>query len=100
MVNCEQSKKLTNKELFIKRDEMEETEEDEFYYADLEGLKAIDQKNKQLGNVVAVHEFGAGVFLEIFLNQKKDSEFFAFNKESIINVDLKNSILKLNYQGE
>jgi 16S rRNA processing protein RimM len=40
-------------------------EADEFYLADLVGLEAVDPAGAALGQVAAVHDYGAGASLEI-----------------------------------
>ena len=57
---------LNGVELFIDRDQLpdEELEDDEFFIADLVGLSVIEDGAKT-GEVVAVHNFGAGDLLEI-----------------------------------
>jgi 16S rRNA processing protein RimM len=57
--------RLTNTRLFIDRDRLPEPEEDEFYLADLLGLSAQDAAGGLLGTVAQVHDYGAGVSLEI-----------------------------------
>ena len=39
--------------------------ENEYYYADLIGLPAVDRQGKSVGIVVAVENYGAGDLLEI-----------------------------------
>ncbi len=65
--------RLTNTELFIPRDALAETAADEFYLADLVGLSARDVRGAALGQVTAVHEYGAGSSLEIRLNDTSRS---------------------------
>lgn len=58
---------LNGVELFIDRSQLpdEELEEDEFFIADLVGLAAHDEAGAKIGDIVAVHDFGAGDLLEI-----------------------------------
>lgn len=58
---------LNGLELFIERDNLpdDELDDDEFYYADLEGLEAVDSEGKSYGAVSAVYDFGAGDLLEL-----------------------------------
>jgi 16S rRNA processing protein RimM len=51
--------------LYLHRDALPPTEEDEFYHADLIGLEAVLSDGTPLGPVRAVHDFGAGDTLEI-----------------------------------
>ena len=56
---------LTNAELSVPRDVLPAEEEGEFYLDDLVGLLVIDGDGAARGEVVAVHDFGAGEVLEI-----------------------------------
>ena len=56
---------LKGTRLYVERSVLPETEENEYYHADLIGLQAQDTDGQQLGAVVAVHEYGAGDILEI-----------------------------------
>ena len=56
---------LRGTELFAERDRLPTPEEDEFYHADLIGLTAVGTDGAEVGTVRAVHDFGAGDFLEI-----------------------------------
>ncbi|MGB3456283.1 MAG: ribosome maturation factor RimM [Litorimonas sp.] len=56
---------MKSTKLFVPRDALPETEEEEYYYSDLLGLAVEDQDGTVLGQVQAVHEFGAGDTLEI-----------------------------------
>ena len=57
--------RLTNRRLYIERARLPAPDDDEFYLADLIGLAAFDQQGRDLGRVTAVHDHGAGAFLEI-----------------------------------
>lgn len=56
---------LTDLNLYLSRTALPEPEEDEFYLADLEGLRAETREGATLGRVIAVRNFGAGDILEI-----------------------------------
>lgn len=56
---------LKGTRLLVERECLPETEEDEFLYADLVGLRAEGLDGASLGTVKAVHDFGAGALLEI-----------------------------------
>jgi len=57
--------RLTGTKLFVERDALPPTEEDEFYLADLVGLDAFGPDGRPLGRVAAVEDFGAGAFLTL-----------------------------------
>jgi 16S rRNA processing protein RimM len=59
------AERLTNMKLFVPRARLPETEEHEYYHADLIGLRAEDEDGNEIGAVIAVHNFGAGDILEI-----------------------------------
>ena len=59
------AEKLVNTRLYIERAKLPPPEEDEFYLADLVGLAATAPEGGALGRVAAVHDYGAGVSLEI-----------------------------------
>ncbi|HML11118.1 MAG TPA: ribosome maturation factor RimM [Stellaceae bacterium] len=51
--------------LYAPRAALPATEEDEFYHADLVGLAAVLRDGTELGEIIAVHDFGAGDMIEI-----------------------------------
>jgi 16S rRNA processing protein RimM len=59
------AEKLTNTKLFIDRSALPPADDDEFYLADLIGIAATDPAGGSLGTVSVVHDYGAGVSLEI-----------------------------------
>lgn len=56
---------LRGTRLYVDREALPPPEEDEFYHADLIGLRAEKPDGTPLGMVRAVHDFGAGDVLEI-----------------------------------
>ncbi|MDB5608647.1 MAG: rRNA processing protein RimM [Bradyrhizobium sp.] len=61
----EDAERLNGVELYIARDKLPATDEDEYYHADLIGLAAVNAANEPLGRVIAIHNFGAGDIIEI-----------------------------------
>ena len=61
----ESAQALNGVELYLARNKLPAPEEDEFYLADLEGLRAETATGEVIGRVVAVRNFGAGDILEI-----------------------------------
>ena len=57
--------KLVNVRLYVERERLPAPAEDEFYHADLIGLAAVTPEGRAVGRVTAVHDYGAGVSLEI-----------------------------------
>lgn len=93
----EDADKLRGKELFIERDQLPALDEDEgeYYYEDLIGLKAINHNSdKEAGEVIAVHNFGAGELLEI---RAKSGETYLlpFNDSHAPEVDLDVGLVRI-----
>ncbi|MBB1090972.1 ribosome maturation factor RimM [Rhodopseudomonas palustris] len=61
----EEAERLNGLELYVPRDRLPPTEDDEYYHADLIGLPAITPAGEPLGRVLAIHNFGAGDIIEI-----------------------------------
>jgi len=56
---------LKGTRFYVARAVLPETEADEFYHADLIGLRAENEGGETLGTVRAVHDHGAGTLIEI-----------------------------------
>jgi len=61
----DEAERLNGLELYVAREKLPATEEDEYYHADLIGLAAVTAAGAPLGRVVAIHNFGAGDIIEI-----------------------------------
>ena len=61
----EDAERLNGVELYVAREKLPATDEDEYYHADLIGLAAVNTANEPLGRVIAIHNFGAGDIIEI-----------------------------------
>jgi 16S rRNA processing protein RimM len=61
----EQAERLNGVELFVAREKLPATDDNEYYHADLIGLAAVTTTDEPLGRVVAIHNFGAGDIIEI-----------------------------------
>jgi 16S rRNA processing protein RimM len=61
----EEAEPLNGIELYVAREKLPATEDDEYYHADLIGLAAVTTASAPLGRVVAIHNFGAGDIIEI-----------------------------------
>ncbi|WP_424628937.1 ribosome maturation factor RimM [Bradyrhizobium sp. SYSU BS000235] len=83
------AERINGIELYIPRDRLPETEEGEYYHADLIGLQAIDAKGGNIGKVLAIHNFGAGDIIEIAPAQGP-TLLLPFNDTVVPTVDLAN----------
>ena len=61
----EEAERLNGVELYVAREKLPATREDEYYHADLIGLAAVNATGEPLGRVIAIHNFGAGDIIEI-----------------------------------
>jgi 16S rRNA processing protein RimM len=82
------AERLANVKLFVPRDRLPATVTDEFYHADLIGLTAVTADGRQLGTVVAVHDFGAGNILELRHESKRDTVMLPFTSATVPVVDI------------
>jgi len=73
--------------LHVDRDRLPDTGEEEFYHADLIGLRAERLDGADLGSVVAVHDFGAGDVLEV-KGADGRTEMLPFTKAVVPTVDV------------
>jgi 16S rRNA processing protein RimM len=78
---------LKGVELFVTRDALPETADEEFYHADLIGLEAQDAEGRMLGKVAALHNYGAGDVVEI-IRPDGDSVLLAFTRETVPTIDI------------
>ena len=78
---------LKGVQLFVARDALPATEEDEFYHADLVGLDARDSEGRSLGKVAAIHNFGASDVIEL-TRADGDSVHLAFTRETVPHIHI------------
>ena len=78
---------LNGQALYISRDSLPDTDEDEYYFSDLVGLKAIHVDGSDFGEVVEAEDYGAGAFLEVATKQH-GRVLVPFTKACVPNVDL------------
>jgi 16S rRNA processing protein RimM len=79
---------LTNVTLYVPRDRLPAPQEDEFYHADLVGLRAETADGGCVGHVVAVQNFGAGDLLEIAVTESRETLLVPFTKAVVPVIDV------------
>jgi 16S rRNA processing protein RimM len=82
---------LNGIELFAAREALPAPGEEEFYHADLIGLRVENEQSEVLGTVIALHNFGAGDILEIAPSpgaQDKATAMLAFTRVLVPIVDV------------
>lgn len=83
----EEAEAVAGLRLHIARERLPPASEGEFYIEDLIGLSAFDLTGAPLGRLVAVHDFGAGEFLELFADEK-DPLYIPFSNAAVPSIDL------------
>jgi 16S rRNA processing protein RimM len=82
------AERLCNTDLYVLRERLPAPEPDEFYHADLIGLRAQDTAGRPIGAVVAVHNFGAGDILEIAPEAGGDTLMVPFSIAAVPSVEI------------
>ncbi len=80
---------LKGTELYVKRSALPEIDAEEFYHADLVGLRAEDTEGRAMGVVRALHNFGAGDVIEL-MRDDGDEVFLPFTREVAQEIDIVN----------
>jgi 16S rRNA processing protein RimM len=82
-----QAETLKGQQLFVARASLPEPAADEFYLADLVGLRVEDVAGAHLGKVRAVHNFGAGDIIEL-ARAGGGTDFIPFNSSVTREIDV------------
>ena len=78
---------LRGTDLFVPRAALPSPPENEYYHADLIGLRAEDTQGRALGAVHAIHNYGAGDVIEI-LRADGDTVLLPFTRETVPRIDI------------
>ncbi len=78
---------LKNVELFVARDALPDPAAEEFYHADLIGLRAQDAEGRQIGVIRAIHNYGAGDVLEL-ARDGGGTLLLPFSREFVPTIDI------------
>jgi 16S rRNA processing protein RimM len=84
----EEADALRGVSLFADRDALPSLPDNEFYHADLIGLTVLDTGGRELGRVIAVHNHGAGDFLEVNGPELNAPALLPFTRAAVPTVDL------------
>jgi 16S rRNA processing protein RimM len=83
------AERLANTKLYVPRERLPQpAEPDEFYHADLIGLRAVDRAGIDCGTVVAVHNFGAGDLIELKSAASAQTELLPFDSVTVPEIDI------------
>lgn len=85
---------LKGTELYASRSALPDLKEEEFYHADLIGLKVKDKKSSEIiGRVNALYNFGANDIIEIKVNATGKLEMLPFNKQYVPEINIKDGFI-------
>lgn len=81
---------LNGTDLFVERANLSDADldEDEYFYADLEGLEAFDEFGASWGIIKAIFDFGGGDLIELQAKGEK-SVIIPFTQAAVVDVDIK-----------
>jgi len=82
------AERLVNTRLYVERKLLPAPEEDEFYLADLVGLTATGPRGDPLGRVAVVHDYGAGISLEIAGEGEGPALIVPFTRACVPEIDV------------
>ena len=75
--------------LYVERERLPATGEQEWYEADLIGLAAVDRDGRDWGKVMAFHDFGAGRTMEVSGGSaSRHSVMLPFTDEAVPEIDV------------
>ena len=87
MTTRTQAEVLKGTELFIKRKVLPQTDDEEYYHADLLGLNVYNRDGKKMGVVKAIHNFGAGDIVEVVIAETENTVLIPFNNNTVPEID-------------
>src|ERR1041384_3836253 len=87
-------------ELYVPRSALPPGEEQEFYHADLIGLRAEDEVGRTIGKVIAIHNFGAGDVIEIEREDGGGTVLMPFTREIVPSIDIAENRIVIAAQEE
>ena len=85
----DQAEALKNRRLYVARGRLPEPDEDEFYHADLIGLRAETADGATIGTVLAVQDFGGGDLIEVKFAGSSRTAYLPFTRAVVPVVDVK-----------
>jgi len=94
----EQAVSLVGLQIFVGRDQLPETDEDEYYWSDLEGLEVKTTHGELLGRVERLMETGANDVLVIRGNREHLVPFI--QGQYVTRVDLEDGTIEVDWDPE
>jgi 16S rRNA processing protein RimM len=84
---------IAGTKLYITREMLPSSNENEYYHADLVGLQVLDTDKNVKGKILEIHNFGAGDIIEMVIPDAKSTIFLPFEEEFIIEINLEQKFL-------
>ncbi|MCR4658203.1 MAG: ribosome maturation factor RimM [Lachnospiraceae bacterium] len=89
------SERLRGKSLYVSREDAVSLEEDEYYIADLLGMRVIDEEGKELGSIKDVYDGRGANDVYIVETAAKKEILIPAIKDCILSVDVKSMVMKV-----
>ena len=84
----EEAEALKGTRLYAPRSALPDLPEDEYYHADLIGMRVVGLSGEAYGRVKALQNYGAGDFLEVSTPDRKSPALLPFTREAAPHVDV------------
>jgi len=88
VVDRDAAERLTNVRLYVARERLPPPAPEEFYHADLIGLRAESRDGTELATIVGIHDFGAGDLLELRAAGASNTVMMPFTDATVPVVDI------------
>ncbi len=79
---------LRGTKLYVERSRLPEPDEDEIYHADIIGITVRREDGSEVGEIIAIQNFGASDLLEIRLKDEQRTEFVPFTQDFVPELDI------------
>ncbi len=92
----EEADALRGTKLHVARSRLPDLPEDEFYTADLVGLRVLDTEGSEIGRITAVLNHGAGDLLEVGRDESGPGILLPLTRANVPTIDLSNGFIVIN----
>ncbi len=82
--------RFRSKELIVSREDAIKLEPGEYYLADLEGMKVVDEDGNELGTIIRVIQTGANDVYEMTLKDSEEKIYIPAIKDCVKKIDVEN----------
>ena len=96
----ESAERLKGLHLYLERSSLPSLDSDEYYHADLVGLRVYDARDgKEIGWVKGLADFGAGPLLDLYLDRSSSSTFLPFTRDCVPVCNPEKGFLSVTLEG-